>query len=134
MPIGHFYCCAMDPQRDEDEHIKNVRARSALWYRYAQMNRLNADTLEWSGDRFGARLCLARAAVRQAAAELTLASTPHDAATEMHRRAAALWQLDLPFAGFDEAAVHYVEARTWQDCARALDPSLPVVQPRLAWD
>jgi hypothetical protein len=37
-----------------------------------------------------------------------------------------------PFVGYDEAAVCYTRARTWQACARELDRSLPEVQP--AWD
>ncbi len=105
-----------------------------LWRSYAQMNQRNAGALQRCGDEFGAQLCLARAAVRQAAAELLAASnTGQGAATEMHRRATALWQLDLPFVGFDTAAVQYVKARTWQDCSWALDPGLPEVQPRLEW-
>jgi hypothetical protein len=56
---------------------------------------------------------------------------PAEAAKEMHKRATALWQHHLPLIGYDEAALKYTEARTWQDSARAIDPSLPIVQPRL---
>ena len=87
------------------------------------------------GDTFGSALSLARAEVRALAAELLAASAmPEDAAKEMHRRATALWQRDLPLVGFDPAAVAYARARIWQDCARAIDPSLPEVQPRLTWE
>jgi hypothetical protein len=54
----------------------------------------------------------------------------------MHRRAAALWQRDLPFApltGFDQAAIDYTQARIWQDCAQSIEPGLPEVQPKLDW-
>jgi hypothetical protein len=54
----------------------------------------------------------------------------------MHRKAAALWQSDLPLAplaGFEEAAVAYTQARIWQDCAQTIEPELPDVQPKLDW-
>lgn len=34
--------------------------------------------------------------------------------------------------GADEAAIRYTKARTWQDCAKAIDPGLPEVQPKLS--
>ncbi|HYS40204.1 MAG TPA: hypothetical protein VEO01_31695 [Pseudonocardiaceae bacterium] len=51
----------------------------------------------------------------------------------MYRRATSLWLRDLPFVGFDVAAIAYTKARIWQDCAWAIDPTLPEVQPRLDW-
>lgn len=82
------------------------------------------------------RLCLARAEVRAQAAELLAASaTPTAAAMEMHRRAAALWQPDLPLiplVEFDTAAIAYTKARIWQDCAQTIEPGLPEIQPKLA--
>lgn len=106
----------------------------AVWHGYAGRNKLLAAAYRACGDVFGAELCLARATVRLAAAELLAAcASPEDAAREMHRRATALWQRDLPFVGFDAAAVQYVQARIWQDCAHMIDPSLPQVQPRLEW-
>ncbi len=52
----------------------------------------------------------------------------------MHRRATALWQSDLPLVGYDEAAIAYTKARIWQNCAQAIDPALPEVQPKLEWE
>jgi hypothetical protein len=105
----------------------------ALWRDYAHRNKLNAALQTSTGDIFGARLCLARAEVRRRAAELLAASaTPAAAAAEMHRRAATLWQSDLPLIGFDAAAIAYTQARIWQHCAQAIEPGLPDVQPKLA--
>ena len=109
--------------------------KSALWLDYAKRNRLNADIREQAGDTFGAKLSLARAEVRRAAAELLLAGmTVLEAAREMHRRAIAHSYRDLPLIGFDAAALDYTRARIWQDCAWAIDPTLPEVQARLFWE
>ncbi len=122
-----------DPQEDEDLHVQAVK--SALWLDYAKCNRLNADIREQSGDMFGAELSVARAEVRRAAAELLLASVSvQEAAQEMHRRAIAHSYRDLPLIGFDAAALDYTRARIWQDCAWAIDPTLPEAQPRLFWE
>jgi hypothetical protein len=119
-----------DPQEDEDLHVKAVK--SALWLDYAKRNRLNADVREKAGDMFGAQLSRVRAEVRRAAAELLLASmTALAAAQEMHRRSIAHSFRDLPLIGFDAAALDYTRARIWQDCAWAIDPTLPEVQARL---
>jgi hypothetical protein len=56
---------------------------------------------------------------------------PIAAAKVMHKRAGELRQHHWPFVGFDQAAIRYTQARTWQDCALALDPSLAIVQPKL---
>jgi hypothetical protein len=105
----------------------------ARWLDYAHRNKLNAALQESTGDTFGAQLCLARAEVRTQAAELLAASaTPAGAAVEMHRRATALWQSDLPLIGFDAAAIAYTQARIWQHCAQTIEPGLPDVQPKLA--
>jgi len=103
-----------------------------LWLDYAHRNKLSAALRTSTGDLFGAQLCLARAEVRTQAAELLAASaTPAAAATEMHRRAAAHWQSDLPLIGFDAAAIAYTQARIWQNCAQTIEPGLPDVQPKL---
>ena len=104
----------------------------ALWSSYAVSNKWLAAVQQRSGDEFGATVSLARAEARAAAAELLTASaTPEDAAVEMYRRATALWVRELPIIGFDLAAIEYTKARIWQDCAQAIDPSLPEVQPKL---
>jgi hypothetical protein len=134
-----------DPQADEDQQVQHIKCRTdavdspaselgKLWMTYAQHCRLAATTQDASGDTFGALLNRTRAEVRQAAAELLSAfPDPEQAAAEMHRRATTLWQLDLPLIGFDAAAVTYTKARIWQDCARTVNPTLPVVQARLEW-
>ena len=53
-------------------------------------------------------------------------------ARRYNRHAGELRQHHWPFVGFDEVAIRYTKARTWQDCAQALDPSLPEVQPKLS--
>jgi len=135
--LNHMTVCpaqsGVDPQEDEDLHVKAVK--SALWLDYAKRNRLNADVREKAGDSFGAELSLARAEVRRAAAELLLASgNVLAAAEEMQRRAIAHSYRDLPLIGFDAAALDYTRARIWQDCAWAIDPALPEVQARLFWE
>lgn len=115
--------------------INVVKELIARWLRYAVLNRSNALARSRTGDLFGARLSLARAEVREEAAELLRRGPdPLAAAAIMHRRARELWLSDLPLIGFDHAAVQYTRARVWQDCARTIDPNLPVVQPRLDWD
>jgi hypothetical protein len=107
----------------------------ALWLDYAQRNKWQAVVEQHTGDVFGASLSLARAEIRALAAALLAASaTPQEAAVEMHRRATALWQSDLPLVGFDAAAIDYTKARIWQHCAQSIDPGLPDVQPRLDWE
>jgi hypothetical protein len=104
------------------------------WRSYAKANHVEAEHKRASGDQFGAELCLARGAVRSAAAELLdqQRDDPMAAAKDMHRKAGELRQHHWPFAGFDEAAVKYTQARTWQGCARGIDPGLPEVQPKLS--
>jgi len=107
----------------------------ARWLDYAERNKRCAAGHRASGDVFGAQLSMARGDVRTKAAELLAASaTPAAAAMEMHRRATALWQSDLPFIGYDAAAIAYTQARIWQNCAQAIEPGLPVVQPKLEWE
>jgi hypothetical protein len=105
----------------------------AQWRRYAEANQASANAERARGDLFGAELCTARGAVRQAAAELLakFRDDPKTAAETMHRTARGLSQRHWPFAEFDQVAVKYTQARMWQDCARSIDPSLPEVQPKL---
>jgi hypothetical protein len=105
----------------------------AQWRLFAKASQAHANADQASGDLFGAELSMARGAVRLAAAEMLgrCRDEPGAAATRMHRNARDLRQHHWPFAGFDQIAVKYTQARTWQDCARAIDPSLPEVQPKL---
>lgn len=101
------------------------------WSRWAHGAHGTAARCRHEGDEFGARLATARGGVRREAAELLRASDDlAEAAREMHRRARALWQRTPPLIGFDPAALDYTRARTWQACARALDPNLPEIQAR----
>lgn len=104
------------------------------WRLYAKANRRVANENRAKGDQFGADLCLARGAVRLAAANMLEQhrDDPEAAAKEMHKNAQGLRQHHWPFVGFDEAAIRYTKARAWQDCAKAIDPSLPEVQPKLS--
>ena len=112
----------------------DVESLIEQWRLYAKASRAAADENRKRGDNFGAELCLARGAVRLAAADLLEQSKddPMAAAKQMHKRVGELRQLHWPFVGFDEAALRYTQARTWQDCAKAIDPSLPEVQPKLS--
>ncbi|HEX3785588.1 MAG TPA: hypothetical protein VHX38_38540 [Pseudonocardiaceae bacterium] len=111
----------------------DVDSLVAQWRLYAKTNKVRADLLRKDGDSFGMDLCIARGEVRGLAAELLQRSTNYlDAAAIMHQKARELWQHNLPLIGFDSAAIQYTRCRTWQDCALALDPSLPIVQPKLA--
>lgn len=103
------------------------------WHTYAMWAEHEAARMTKHGDNFGAALCAARGAVRKHAADLLRdAEDPVEAARLMHQQALRMRQSDIPMIGFDLAAVRYTQARTWQDCARTLDPSLPEVQPM--WD
>jgi len=105
---------------------------AALWEEYALSGRAHANLLEQRGDSFGATLRLARAEVREAAAKLLRESAdPSEAAKIMHDNVRQFLVRDFPLAGFDPVAIDYTKARTWQDCARAVDPTLPEIQPRI---
>jgi len=34
----------------------------------------------------------------------------------------------------DVAAIDYTKAQFWQNCAQAIDPGLPEIQPKLEWE
>ena len=109
----------------------NAESLVDQWRLFVRANRACAVKREQEGDLFGAELATARAEVRRQAADLLEAARdPLEAARQLHRRASALWRRGLPLVGFDKAAMDYTRARAWQDCARAIDPSLPVVQPK----
>ncbi len=114
----------------------DTSALIAQWMRYSAADRIRAQTRAREGDLFGAELAVARGEVRKAAALLLqqLRDDPLGAARLMHREAAAIWVAYLPLIGFDPVALTYTRARTWQDCARTIDPSLPIVQKRLDLD
>lgn len=112
----------------------DVDSLIAQWRLYAKANQAQASQNRQTGDQFGAALCVARGSVRSAAADMLELhrDDPVAAAKNMHRTAGELRQHHWPFVGFDEAAIRYTKARTWQDCAKAIDPALPEVQPKLS--
>lgn len=111
----------------------DVESLVEQWRLYAKASQAQANLNRQTGDQFGAELCTARGSVRLAAAEMLeqRRDDPMAAAQDMHKNAQGLRQHHWPFVGFDEAAIRYTKARTWQDCAKAIDPNLPEVQPKL---
>lgn len=87
------------------------------------------------GDEFAAELIEVRREVRIEAITTLVSSAGDVLATAkwMHDRAIELHvPKSSPLVGFDEVALKYTRARTWQSCAWELDPGLPEVQP--VWD
>lgn len=101
-----------------------------LWQSWAAAGRQQARILGAHGDLFDAALKNARAVTYALAVALVEANTDiAQAAGMMLKNAAQLHVRTPPLIGFDEAAVRYTVARTWQRCALMLDPSLDEVQP-----
>lgn len=103
------------------------------WLGWAASAKNRAHLLMQHGDRFDASLKIARGQVRAEAAVL-LRETPdaEKAAALMMQRAVAASVRTPPMVGYDEAAVSYTRARTWQACAWELYPGMHEVQPRWA--
>jgi hypothetical protein len=113
-----------DPQQHEDTVVRR-------WRHWAATATAQATVLRTYGEYFDARLKQARAEIRRAAAEvLKSASDPETAAALMMRQAVEASVRVPPIIGYDEAAIRYTAARTWQACAREIDPDLPEAQPR----
>lgn len=121
---------------DAGDVAVGVAATVAAWRGFARVGRDRAWVCRvCEGDEFAASLVEARAEVRAEAAELLgSAADPLVAARAMMESARALWVRDIPFVGFDRVAVQYTKARSWQFCARVIDPGLEEVQPLLSWD
>jgi hypothetical protein len=113
--------------------VTTVDQIMSQWRAWAAQAAVFAGTLERHGERFDGSLKRARGNVRKQAA-LLLRETPdrHAAADLMVRNAIRHSVLHAPMIGYDEAAVSYTKARTWQACALELNPDLPEVQP--LWD
>lgn len=135
-----------DPQVDEDQRVQRVRQRVSpvgrqpvdvkelvrTWHGWAANSVQRAKLERAKGDVFGEALLLIRAGIREEAAGLLLTVEPAAAARLMMRNAAAHVTRHPPLIDYDQAAMEYTRARSWQFCALAIDPSLPEVQPR--WD
>jgi hypothetical protein len=86
--------------------------------------------LALQGSLFDASLKKARAVTYERAAALLRASPDREkAARSMIRKAVEAHVRTPPLVGYDDAALRYTVARTWQRCALMLDPSLTEVQP-----
>lgn len=106
---------------------------AALWIEYAEHARTLVEQRRQAGDRIGAILAGVRGKVRRDAARMLDTSDDlAEIAKVMHTHAVRLRQRDMPLVEYDAACVAYTQARTWQACAREVDPSLPEIQPR--WD
>jgi hypothetical protein len=117
-----------DPQVDVDDDVRR-HERIRRWLSYAAENRAMSDLLTGRCDVTGAALATARAQVRDLAANLLYEEPdPHHVAQLMWQRAQVLAVRVPPTT--EEAALDYVRARTWQSCAREVDPGLPEVQPQ----
>lgn len=126
----------VDPQVDVDDAVERIKAQAGevralveRWRSWAAASRSLAAIDRRLGKDFDAALKLTRATARDAAAALLLSQAPADAAAEMLGTANGLSVRTPPLIGYDRAAVEYTAARTWQDCAWSIDPSLPEVQP-----
>jgi hypothetical protein len=136
-----------DPQVNEDERINRVRRRTEvpvaepigqdevrtlilIWHRWAANCQQRAAVEHVQGDEFAALLLRTRATIREAAATLLLSHRPSAAAAEMMVRVQEHLVRTPPLIGYDDAAVHYTIARSWQWCAHQIDPTLPEIQPR----
>ena len=112
--------------------IVNDETVADQWEAWARHATALARRLEDAGDSFDASLKAARADAYRSAAEQLRGNTgdPGSVAGVLMRCAAQTQVRTPPLIGFDQAAVNYTRARTWQRCARELDPTLDEVQPR----
>ncbi|MGH3631157.1 MAG: hypothetical protein ACRDRL_27410 [Sciscionella sp.] len=109
-----------------DPHVKQ-------WREQARWSLLRARQLQDAGDKVSTSIVLARGETRHAASEmLRTAEAVAAAAKKMLDTAWRLRQSDASWSDPDGSCLRYVRARTWQDCAHQLDPTLPEIQPR--WD
>lgn len=108
----------------------DITAMIDRWQAWASGLNHHAQALRGIGETFDADLKQARATVRRAAAALLRTTEPREASMLMHRNAIEASIRIPPLIGYDQAALDYTRARTWQACAWDLDPNLPEVQPR----
>ena len=102
-----------------------------LWQSWAMAGHHQCRSLASQGSDFDATLKNARAATYERAVAVLRANPDQEqAAKVMMKNAAEALVRTPPLIGFDQAAIRYTIARTWQRCALMLDPSLDEVQPR----
>lgn len=101
------------------------------WEEWGRSQHLCARVLDSHGETFDAQLKRARGDVRMAAAGMLRSTSDLPAcAKNMMKHAGGSAVRMAPLINFDFAAVRYTQARTWQSCARELNPELPEVQPK----
>ena len=101
-----------------------------LWRSWAIGARHLSRVLISQGRDFDATLKNARAATYERAVAVLRANPDQEqAAKVMMKKAVEAHVRTPPMIGFDEAAIRYTVARTWQRCALMLDRSLDEVQP-----
>jgi hypothetical protein len=108
----------------------NTAGTIQLWESWAAAGHQLSRVLASQGSLFDSALKDARAATYEGAMALLRANPERQKAAQMMiKRAAELHVRTPPLVSFDEAAIRYTMARTWQRCALLLDPSLDEVQP-----
>ena len=109
----------------------NTEETIRLWESWATAGHHLARVLASHGSVFDATLKDARAATYERAVVLIRANPDlAEAARLMIKHATETHVRTPPLVGYDQAAVRYTVARTWQRCALMLDPALDEVQPR----
>ncbi len=102
----------------------------AQWEEWATFAVYQARVLTADNSGYDASLKAARAETYRHAVAIPRANPePAEAARLMMENATRLRVLTSPLIGFDPVGVRYTVARTWQRCARMLDPSIEEVQP-----
>lgn len=108
----------------------DAKETTQLWASWAVAAHQLSRVLAAQGSLFDASLKNARAVTYERAAALLRASPDREkAARSMIRNAVEAHVRTPPLIGFDDAALRYTVARTWQRCAVMLDPALNEVQP-----
>lgn len=101
-----------------------------LWVSWAVAAHHQSRVLASHGSLFDSSLKNARAVTYERAAALLHSDADLEKTAQiMIKYATEVYVRTPPLIGFDEAAVRYTVARTWQRCALTLDPSLDEVQP-----
>lgn len=101
-----------------------------LWEAWAAAGRRQSRALAAQGSMFDSSLKDARAVTYERAVALLHANPDMAIAGRlMLKNAVESHVRTPPLVGFDQAAIRYTVARTWQRCALMLDASLAEVQP-----
>lgn len=100
------------------------------WASWANAGHHLSRALASQDSLFDSSLKTARAVTYERAVALLRANPdPARAAQLMIKHAVEVHVRTPPLVGFDNAALRYTVARTWQRCALMIDPTLDEVQP-----